>query len=132
MASVYRGADAAIKELEGIISLTPNIFATALFQEAQVEVKEVKIRTPVKTGALRASIILIGPNRKGRRIWVIIQAGGPSVTYAFTVHFDLEAFHKNGEALFIENPLKESLPHFPVRVAARINTNRVFLVGTKA
>ncbi|KKL20883.1 hypothetical protein LCGC14_2450990 [marine sediment metagenome] len=126
-ASVYRGADAAIKDLEGIIRLTPNIFATALFQEAQVEVKEVKLRTPVKTGALRASIILIGPNRQGRRIWVIIQAGGPTVTYAFIVHYDLEAFHKHGEALFIENPLRESLPHFPNRVAARINSNRVFL-----
>jgi len=95
-----------------------------LYQEAQIEVKEIKQRTPVDTGALRASITLEGPVRNGRRIYVTVVAGGPSVPYAFVVHEDLEAFHKYGEAKYIERPLRESAPYLADRIAARIDLNK--------
>jgi hypothetical protein len=95
-----------------------------LYQEGQIEVKEIKQRTPVDTGALRASITLEGPTRDGRRIYVTVTAGGPSVPYAFIVHEDLEAFHRVGEAKYIERPLDESAPYMADRIAKRIDLNK--------
>lgn len=122
--SVYRGADKAIEQLKKLQAFTPNAFAAALYQEAQIELTEIKRVTPVDTGALRASLILIGPTREGRRIFVTIAAGGPSAPYAFIVHEDLEAFHANGQAKYIEQPLAESRPYLADRIAKRIELNK--------
>ena len=121
-----------LKDLKVIQKQAPNVFAAALFQEAQIERREVIEVTPREFGALRASIIVRGPFRKALRIWVIMQAGGPTATYAEAVHFDLEAFHDVGGALFIQDPLKEAIPFLPKRVAARINASRTFAVGKVA
>ncbi len=121
-----------LAELKVIQKQAPDVFAAALFQEGQVERLEVIESTPRKFGALRASIILRGPFRKGIRIWVIMQAGGPTTTYAAIVHFDLEAFHEVGDALYIQNPLKKAIPFLPKRIAARINSTRTFAVGKVA
>lgn len=123
-ASVYRGAEAALSDLRKIKAFSPDEFARALYQEAQIELTEIKNRTPVDTGALRASERVEGPFREGRRIWVNIVAGGASVTYAFIVHEDLEAFHKQGQAKYIEQPLSESAPYLAERVAKRIDLNK--------
>lgn len=124
MASIFNGCAAAQRDIKKLQLFSPDEFGRALYQEAQIEVKEIKIRTPVDTGALRASITLEGPTRQGRRIFVAVVAGGPSVPYAFSVHEDLEAFHKYGEAKFIERPLAESAPHMSARIAARIDLNK--------
>jgi len=124
MPSIFRGADNAMRDIKKLRLFAPDEFGRALYQEGQIELKEVKRSTPVKTGALRASEGITQPQRQGRRIWVEIFAGGPSVTYAFIVHEDLEAFHATGEAKYIERPLTESAPHLPARIAARINLNR--------
>ncbi len=128
----FNGADQTLKELEKLKTASPDTFANALFQEAQIELKEVKINTPVKTGALRGSEKLIGPFRKGRRIWVVVEAGGPAASYAFVVHEDLEAFHAQGRAKFIEFTLRASAPHLGDRIAKRINSQRTFFVGRLA
>ncbi len=120
-ATIFRGADKTIRDVKKLRALSPDYFAQALYQEAQIELKEIKRRTPVDTGALRASETITQPQRQGRRIWVEVLAGGPSAPYGFTVHYDLEAFHKNGEALFIERPLAESAPYMPGRIAKRVN-----------
>jgi hypothetical protein len=122
--SVFHGCDAALRDVRKLIKLAPDEFARALYQEAQIELKEIKQRTPVDTGALRASEGITQPQREGRRIWVEVYAGGPSAPYAFWVHYDLEAFHKYGEALFIERPLAESAPFLSDRIAKRIDLNR--------
>jgi hypothetical protein len=124
VATLYQGANAALRDLRKIQAFAPDEFARALYQEAQIELTEIKKRTPVDTGALRASERLEGPNRNGRQISVTVLAGGPSAPYAFFVHEDLEAYHKQGEARYIENPLKESAPYLPARVAKRIDLNR--------
>lgn len=120
-ATIFRGVDNALADVKRLRRTMPDYFAQALYQEAQIELKEIKRRTPVLTGALRASETLTTPQRQGRRIWVEVLAGGPSAPYAFFVHNDLEAFHKNGEALFIERPLQESAPYLPGRIAKRVN-----------
>lgn len=124
MPSIFHGADNALRDIKKLKLVAPDLFAAALFQEAQIEAKEVRLRTPVDTGALRASIIVTEPQRQRRRIWVTIEAGGPSAPYGFYVHEDLEAFHRVGEAKFIERPLAESRPFLPARIAARIDFNR--------
>jgi hypothetical protein len=121
--SIFRGADNALADIKKLRLVAPDRFAQALYQEAQVELKEIKRLTPVDTGALRASERVEGPVREGRRIYVTIVAGGPSVPYAFTVHEDTEAFHKYGQAKFIDQPLAESAPYMAERIAKRIDLN---------
>ena len=123
-ASVFTGADKALKDLTKIEAFTPNAFAQALFQEAQIEATECKKLCPVDTGNLRASIHVEGPERSGRRIWCYVVAGGIAETYALIVHEDLFAIHKVGQAKFIEQPLKESAPYLAERIAKRIDLNK--------
>lgn len=122
--SIFNGAANAIRDVKKLQLFAPDEFARALYQEAQIELKEIKLRTPVDTGALRASEAIEGPVREGRRIYVTVVAGGPAAPYAFTVHEDLEAFHPHGEAKFIERPLQESAPYLADRIVKRIDLNR--------
>lgn len=96
---------------------------TALYQETQVEATEVKKRTPVDTGALRASIHVVGPIRNGRTVYTLIVAGGPAAPYAFEVHENLEAFHKVGEAKYLESVIMESRPFMARRIQKRMRIN---------
>lgn len=119
----FNGADKTLAGLKKLREQFPDKFAAALYQEAQLEAKECKRVCPVDTGALRASIHVEGPFREGRRVWCTIVAGGPAEPYALIVHEDLDAYHANGEAKFIERPLAESAPYMPARIAARIELN---------
>lgn len=103
----------------------PDEVERALHQEAEIEATEAKRRTPVDTGNLRGSIHVEGPTRAGRTVSAAIVAGGPAAPYALHVHEDLEAFHKVGEAKFIERPLMEAVPHLAERIARRIDLNRL-------
>lgn len=123
-ASIFNGAAAALADLKKIRLFAPDEFARALYQEGQLELTDIKKITPVDTGALRASERIEGPTREGRRIYLKIVAGGPTVQYAFAVHEDLEAFHKNGQAKYIEQPLQESAPYMSARIAKRIDLNK--------
>ena len=102
----------------------PSEIARALYQETQVEATESKRRTPVLTGTLRATTFVIGPFQEGRRIYTKIVVGGPSAPYAVYVHEDTEAFHKVGQAKFLESTLLESRPYMGLRVAKRIDLNK--------
>ena len=119
------GAGAMRKTMQRIARQAPNEFARALYQETEIEATEAKRRTPVDTGALRASIHVEGPTVTGRRISTAIVAGGPAAPYAIEVHENLEAFHKVGESKYIERPLMEAAPHLAARIARRIDLNRV-------
>lgn len=124
--SIFNGAAAALADLKKLKISAPGTFAQALYQEAQIELTEIKKRTPVDTGALRASERVSQPIVDGKRIYVVISAGGlPSAAapYAFFVHEDLEAFHKTGQAKYIESVLNESAPYLADRIARRIDAN---------
>lgn len=99
--------------------------AKALYQEAQIEMTESKRRVPVDTGVLRASGHVQEPVRSGKSVSVMLAYGGAAEQYAVIVHEDLEAFHKIGQAKYLESVLKESAPHMKKRVAARINLNNI-------
>jgi hypothetical protein len=102
----------------------PDEVARALYIETEIELKEVKRRTPVDTGELRASEHVVGPIRRFRQIYTEIVAGGPAAPYAIYVHEDPDAFHKVGEWKFIESVLLESRPFMAERIAKRIDLNR--------
>lgn len=102
----------------------PDQVELSLYQETQVEATEVKKRTPVDKGNLRASVHSEGPFRNGRTIWTNIVAGGSSAPYAVFVHEDPDAFHKVGQWKFIESVVLESAPFMLGRIARRIDLNK--------
>lgn len=116
------------KEMRGKLSTVkknmPDEIGRALYMETEVEATEVKKRTPVDKGALRASVHVVGPFREGRRVWTMVVAGGPSAPYAWFVHENPDAFHKVGQWKFIESVILESRPYMGARVAKRIDLNR--------
>ena len=98
----------------------PKYMGEALMAELKIELKEVRARTPRKTGALRDSERIEGPVINGKFVSASILAGGSDAPYAAIVHEDLDAHHPVGEAKFIERTLNESAPYMAQRIAARM------------
>lgn len=116
-----RGTDALFRHLEMLFGRNLQTkLARALRAEAEIEMTEAKRRTPVKTGALRASGHVEGPIWERDDLYVRLVFGGPAAPYAVRVHEDLEAFHRVGQAKFLESTLMESVPYLARRVAERI------------
>jgi hypothetical protein len=94
--------------------------ARAQYIETEIDATEAKERTPVHLGNLKNSVHAIGPTTNAAgQIETAIVAGGPSAPYAIYVHEDLDAFHKVGEAKFIESVIRESRPFMKDRIAKR-------------
>jgi hypothetical protein len=110
--------------LRRIAKEMPDVIVKAMTQEGNIELTEMRRRTPVEFGPLRASLSMT-VKREGSRISIEFGAGGPSAPYAIYVHERTELHHRIGEAKFIERPLKESGPHFSERIARRINLSRM-------
>lgn len=107
-----------------ITSVEDNFFgrvSSALLAEMGIDLLEVYKRTPVLTGELRTTEKLMGPFKNGNSIVVMIVCGGPEAPYAAIVHEDLEAFHKFGQAKYLESVLFESRPFMGQRVSKRLN-----------
>ncbi len=93
----------------------------AVKEEMEIELKEMKRRTPVDTtenaphpGQLRDSLRLEGPRLEGGLISAEITT---DVDYAAYVHENPDAHHPIGEWKFIEGPLRESRPYMAQRIA---------------
>lgn len=119
------GGSEMIRKIQAFAKKYPDVVAEALYQETQVELTEVKRRTPVDKGNLRASEHVEGPIREGRSIYTTIVCGGPSAPYAIFVHENLDAFHPVGQAKFLESVILESRPYMAARIARRIQINDV-------
>jgi hypothetical protein len=114
------------RSLESLARKFPNEVARALYSEAQIERTESMRRTPVDTGALRASHGVTDPSiGVGGDISVTIFAGGVAAPYAVKVHEDLSAMHRTGQAKFLESTLMESRPYLAGRIARRIQLERL-------
>lgn len=125
-----RGAQEMVAKLRQITTEFPERVERALYQEAQIEVTEMKKRTPVDTtpnaphpGNLRNSIHVEEPTRKGKHIQVTV-ATGAQAPYAIYVHENPDAFHPVGEWKFMESVLNESRPHMAARIARRIHLGK--------
>jgi hypothetical protein len=122
-----RGAKEMTAKLRSIATKFPDHVGAALYQEAQIEVTEMKRRTPVDItedaphpGNLRNSIHVEEPERSGRNISVTI-ATGAQAPYAIYVHENPDAIHPVGEWKFMESVLNESRSHMAARIARRID-----------
>lgn len=112
-------------KLRAMAANFPTETGRALYVETEIETTECKRRTPVDLGNLRASEFTLGPVVEGTTIYTMIVAGGPSAPYALYVHEDLDAFHRVGQAKFIESVVFESAPYMAERVARRIDLARM-------
>lgn len=110
--------------LQRLAAEIPQDVARAMYEEAHVERLESMRRTPVDTGALKGSHEVHAPKFGLRDITVDITVGGPSAPYALFVHEDLEAFHKSGQAKFLESTILESAPYMAARIARRVLLSR--------
>lgn len=90
--------------------------AAALYAEALVIQRTSMSRTPVDTGALRASHETTQPDVKSDEISVTIKVGGPAAQYAVHVHEDLEATHRVGQAKFLESAIREAEPYLMKKI----------------
>lgn len=114
------GGNEMASALRNLVARTPKVLAAAIHAEGEIEMTEAKRRTPVDTGALRASgfveDVVVSPTTTR----VQLGFGGPSAPYAVYVHEDLEALHPVGQAKFLESTLLESAPHMADRIARRV------------
>ena len=113
------------RKLANLASKMPNEVGRALYQEAEIEKTESMERTPVQYGALRGSHEVGRPVQEGRDISVTIAVGGPSAPYCISVHENMEAYHKVGQAKFLESTILESRAFMANRIARRIDLNRL-------
>lgn len=119
------GAREMRQKLLRFMAKFPDEVARALYMETEIEVKEVKRRTPVDQGTLRGTVMQIGPIRNATHIYTYIVAGGPAAPYAIYVHENPDAFHKVGQWKFIESVVMESKSYIGERIARRVQLNRV-------
>ena len=114
-----RGGEAMARRLNQLARDIPRVVAGALYAEAH-ELRTVSMRrTPVDTGALRASHVVSPPTYEGRTIEVRIGVGGVAAPYAVYVHENLSANHPVGQAKFLESAVLEAIPSLARKVAAR-------------
>jgi hypothetical protein len=115
------GLDAMFHRLDQLTKSIPDRAGAALRAEAEIEMTEAKKRTPVLTGALRASGMVTGPVVNGDQVEVTMSFGGAGVDYAVEVHENLEMFHpRGGQAKYLESVVLESAPYMAQRVADRL------------
>ena len=99
-----------------------HIFA-AMRIESEIELTEMKQRTPVDTGALRSSGHVHQSALPEFR--TEFRFGGAAARYARIVHDDLEAFHPVGQAEYVLSVLRESAEHWSSRLGRRINLSAI-------
>lgn len=125
---LVRGALQGVKELLGKLdSIDKGLMqegASALYQEALVDMRQSMLDTPVEYGALRASHVTEPPEISKDDARVLIKVGGPAAPYAPIVHFDMEARHEVGKAMFLQDAVFEGAKTMPERMAKRISLIR--------
>lgn len=114
-----KGLDRALSQMTAVAQGMAAKFAAAAKAELEIEMTEAKRRTPVDTGNLRASGT-VTEQWSGREYTITLSFGGPAAPYALQVHENLEAFHKSGQAKFLESVLLESAPYLAKRIALRM------------
>ena len=110
--------------LRKLVANAPEAIAAALQAELEIESTESQRRTPVDTGALRAShSVSVQSDSDG--VTGTISVGGVAAPYAVEVHENLDAYHPVGQAKFLESTLNESQDFLAERIAKRIDLERL-------
>lgn len=114
------GATEMKQELRAAADRHPGLVLQALVVEAEIEMAEAKRRTPVDTGALRASGHVSTPRHSDGVFAIDLAFGGPAAPYAAIVHEDPDAHHPVGQWKYLESVVLESAPHLAARVWERV------------
>ena len=117
---VLTGMDKFTATLRRLAAQAPAFAGTALRREGERIMTDAKRRTPVDTGALRASGHVQGPAFSGSAATVTLGFGGAATPYAVYVHENLRARHVVGEAKFLENALNAARRGMDGRLATDI------------
>lgn len=117
MPKVVGGREAAA-DLRAMAKKSPRAMERALYKYGNTEMGEAKRITPVEDGDLRDSGTVEEPLWRGETLSIELYFGGAAADYALTVHEDLEAYHEQGQAKFLETPLNQSEPYFDQRVGS--------------
>ena len=99
-----------------------------LYEEGSGIIVQAQGLVPVATGALRSSGYTAEPERVGDLVRVELGFGGPAAKinpktgqstegYGLRVHEDLDAFHKVGEAMFLQQPFMWAQQGMAERIA---------------
>lgn len=108
------------RKLSGFERAYADEVAEALYEEGREVQRESMRRTPVDTGALRASHKTNRPYRRGKTLTVIVQVGGPAAEYAPHVHWRADVKHKVGGSHFLQSAVEEARPGMARRIAERV------------
>lgn len=112
------GVDNVLKNLDRLVHEAKKAAVAAVKTEAEAVLGRAKERTPVDTGALRASGQVVHNETNRNELQIIF--GGPSAPYAPQVHEDMAATHNDGQAKFLESALVEAEPGMVQRIAAGV------------
>lgn len=102
--------------MERLAKKSPKSMERALKKFGEIEMAEMKRRIPVDTGTARDSGFVGKPEWQANTLTIELGFGGAAEDYIIPLHENLDVYHPNGEAKFVESVLSESEPHFAERV----------------
>lgn len=120
MARQVKGSARFNLNMRTLLAKYPDIAEKVLYQEGLAVQKESMKRTPVLTGALRASHETEKPKRSGNTLSVRIKVGGPAAEYAPHVHFRDDLTHNVGQSRFLESAINDAAKDIAKRMAKKI------------
>ena len=97
-----------------------NALASAMADEADIIMEESKRRAPVDRGPLRASGVVLPPEKRGGSVSIEMGYGGAASAYALRQHEETSYRHTVGEAKYLERPVLEHAPKLAGNLAKRI------------
>lgn len=106
-----------IANMQQLARNSPKALERAARKHGNIELTEMKRQTPVDIGTLRDSGQLDVQWVRGSTLTIEWGFGGAAEDYAIYVHEDLDAWHRVGNAKFVERPLKEAEPYLMARIA---------------
>lgn len=92
----------------------------ALYAEANRALNMSRPLVPVDTGVLRGSGVVLQPQRSGSGVRVVMGYGGAAKAYALKQHEELSYRHRVGQAKYLVEGVRRSLPGAEQRIAANI------------
>jgi hypothetical protein len=94
----------------------------ALYAEANRALNISRPLVPVDTGVLRGSGVVLQPERMSGRVRVVFGYGGAAKAYAVVQHENERFKHRVGQAKYLSEGVRRSLPGASQRVAADIRS----------
>lgn len=114
------GVDQLKRALAQAGDLAQEALEAAMVEEAESIMTESKQRAPVDTGAMRASGVVLPPERSGDRVSVTMGYGGASQAYVKVQHENMTLRHVTGEPKFLERPVLERAGKLGNVLASRV------------